>query len=91
MMASNNSNINNSNNMSNMSNSQYNNSSYCNNNNTNYNTNYNTNNTNNNTPKPTHLLGFMSEYMQDEQKIKVEQIDQLCCYDRMKKLLIKNN
>lgn len=33
----------------------------------------------------------MSEYIQDEEEIKLQEVDELCCYDRMKKLLIKND
>ena len=33
----------------------------------------------------------MSEYIQDEEEIKVQEVDELCCYDRMKKLLIRND
>lgn len=33
----------------------------------------------------------MSEYIQDEEEIKVQEVDELCCYDRIKKLLIRND
>ncbi len=33
----------------------------------------------------------MSEYIQESNEIKVQEVDELCCYDRMKKLLMRGD
>ncbi len=44
-----------------------------------------------NSSSKTHLLGFMSEYIQESSEMKVQEVDELCCYDRMKKLLMRGD
>lgn len=34
-----------------------------------------------------HLLGLLSSFTREEQEVRSEEVEDLCCYDRMKKLI----
>lgn len=36
-----------------------------------------------------HLLGLLSSFTREEEEVRSEEVEELCCYDRMKKLIYK--
>lgn len=36
-----------------------------------------------------HLLGLLSSFTREEEEVREQEVEDLCCYDRMKKLICK--